>query len=43
VLDWLAYTKGHDDWFASDGIHLNKIGQDQYVQFILKGLGRAQG
>ncbi len=43
VLDWLAHTKGHDDWFASDGIHLNKIGQDQYVQFILKGLGRSQG
>ena len=30
-----------DDWFASDGVHLNKVGLDQYVDFILKkGLGR---
>ncbi len=41
VLDWLEYSKGHDDWFASDGIHLNKVGVPEYVNFILKkGLGR---
>lgn len=40
VLDWQALSKGHKDWFASDGIHPNALGQDQYVGFILKALGR---
>jgi len=40
VLDWLDYSKDHKDWFASDGIHPNKVGQDNYVAFIMKGLGR---
>ena len=40
ILDWLEYSKPHKDWFASDGIHPNSLGQDQYVDFILKGLGR---
>jgi lysophospholipase L1-like esterase len=40
ILDWQALSKGHKDWFASDGIHPNSLGQDQYVGFILKALGR---
>lgn len=40
ILDWLAYSKSHKDWFASDGVHPNSLGQDQYVDFIMKGLGR---
>ena len=40
ILDWQALSKGHKDWFASDGIHPNALGQDQYVGFILKALGR---
>lgn len=40
ILDWLDYSKTHKEWFASDGIHLNKEGQDNYVAFIMKGLGR---
>jgi hypothetical protein len=40
ILDWLAYSKPHKDWFASDGVHPNSLGQDQYVDFIMKGLGR---
>lgn len=40
VLDWLDYSKGHKEWFASDGIHPNSEGQDNYVAFIMKGLGR---
>lgn len=40
ILDWFAHSKPHKDWFASDGIHLNSVGQDNYVAFILKGLGR---
>ena len=40
ILDWAALSTGHKDWFASDGIHPNALGQDQYVGFILKALGR---
>ncbi len=40
ILDWLAHAKEKDDWFASDGIHLNKVGLEEYVGFIMKGLGR---
>ena len=40
ILDWQALSKGHKDWFASDGIHPNSLGQDNYVSFILKAVGR---
>jgi len=40
ILDWEALSKGRKDWFASDGIHPNAVGQDNYVGFILKALGR---
>ena len=40
ILDWLDHSKEQKDWFASDGIHPNKVGQDNYVAFIMKGLGR---
>jgi peptidoglycan/LPS O-acetylase OafA/YrhL len=40
VLDWEALSKGKKDWFASDGIHPNALGQDNYVGLILKALGR---
>lgn len=40
VIDWLDYSKSHKEWFASDGIHPNAVGQDNYVAFIMKALGR---
>ncbi len=40
VLDWLDYSKSQKEWFASDGIHPNAVGQDSYVAFIMKALGR---
>jgi peptidoglycan/LPS O-acetylase OafA/YrhL len=40
VLDWLDYSKSQKEWFASDGIHPNAVGQDNYVAFIMKALGR---
>jgi peptidoglycan/LPS O-acetylase OafA/YrhL len=40
ILDWDDLSKGRKDWFASDGIHPNALGQDNYVGFILKALGR---
>jgi peptidoglycan/LPS O-acetylase OafA/YrhL len=40
ILDWDALATPHKDWFASDGIHLNALGQDNYIQLILQALGR---
>ena len=40
ILDWHGISKDHPDWFASDGIHPNSTGQDQYVAAILQALGR---
>jgi hypothetical protein len=40
ILDWDALATPHKDWFASDGIHLNALGQDNYVQLILQALGK---
>ena len=40
ILDWDALATPHKDWFASDGIHLNSVGQDNYVQLILQALGK---
>lgn len=40
ILDWDALATPHKDWFASDGIHLNSLGQDNYVQLILQALGK---
>lgn len=39
VLDWLEISAPNKDfWFAGDGIHLNKAGQDAYVAAILGAL-----
>lgn len=40
VVDWLALSAPHDDWFARDGIHLNVAGQIGYVAAVLEALGR---
>lgn len=40
ILDWDAISTPHKDWFASDGIHLSTLGQDNYIQLILQALGR---
>lgn len=40
ILDWDALATPHKDWFASDGIHLNALGQDNYIQLILQALGK---
>jgi hypothetical protein len=26
VLDWVAYSAGHDGWFGEDGLHLGPAG-----------------
>jgi peptidoglycan/LPS O-acetylase OafA/YrhL/lysophospholipase L1-like esterase len=40
ILDWYSLSKPHPEWFASDGIHPNKLGQDNYVAAILSAVGR---
>ena len=40
ILDWNSLSKPHPEWFASDGIHPNDVGQDNYVAAILQALGR---
>ena len=40
ILDWYELSKPHPEWFASDGIHPNAVGQDNYVALILQALGR---
>ncbi|MEY3805644.1 MAG: hypothetical protein RIR69_456 [Actinomycetota bacterium] len=40
VLDWKEISQPNKDyWFAGDGVHLNKAGQDAYVAAILGALG----
>jgi hypothetical protein len=35
LADWNAYSKGHRDWFGSDGIHLAQpVGPPHLVQFL---------
>lgn len=40
ILDWYSLSKPHPEWFSSDGIHPNKVGQDNYVAAILSAVGR---
>jgi len=40
ILDWYTLSKPHPEWFNSDGIHPNAIGQDNYVALIMKAIGR---
>ncbi len=40
VLDWYSLSKPHPEWFNSDGIHPNAVGQDNYVALILRAIGR---
>ncbi len=40
VLDWYSLSKPHPEWFSSDGIHPNSVGQDNYVAAILSAVGR---
>jgi lysophospholipase L1-like esterase len=40
ILDWYALSKPHPEWFNSDGIHPNALGQDNYVALILQAIGR---
>lgn len=38
IIDWENFSKGHDDFFAPDNLHLVKDGRDAYAQFIFDSL-----
>jgi peptidoglycan/LPS O-acetylase OafA/YrhL len=35
LIDWNAYTQGHPDWFAGDGVHLQPMTRAIYTQLII--------
>lgn len=39
VLAWHDYAQPHPDWFFTDGIHLNPVGQTAYATFIRGAVG----
>ncbi|MBR0385771.1 MAG: hypothetical protein IJI05_04405, partial [Erysipelotrichaceae bacterium] len=40
VIDWETYSKGHSDYFYSDGIHLTPTGRQAYANYILECISR---
>ena len=38
LADWNAYSVGHPEWFAADGIHLSNAGAPVLAQFITSQL-----
>lgn len=34
LIDWASEAPNHPDWFYSDGIHLNKEGQEGFSKFV---------
>ena len=38
VLDWPAYSSGHGDWFAPDGLHVTTAGAQGFAQMIGEGV-----
>jgi hypothetical protein len=34
IIDWPAYSSGHDDWFAPDRLHLTTPGAQGFAQMI---------
>ena len=39
LIDWLGASKGHDDWFGDDGIHLTWAGRDAYANLVVETMG----
>jgi hypothetical protein len=36
VLDWVAYSSGHDNWFQPDGLHLTFSGAKAFARLLKK-------
>jgi hypothetical protein len=39
VVDWVAHSAGHRDWFWSDGLHLRARGARAFARLISRTLG----
>ncbi|MGF3066055.1 acyltransferase family protein [Facklamia sp. P12945] len=40
IIDWANYARGHAEWFAEDGVHLNDEGSLELSKFIAKEIYR---
>ena len=38
IIDWYAYSTGHDEYFWADGTHLRPEGAEAYVQMIREAI-----
>lgn len=38
ILDWLAFSAGHDAWFYGDGTHLRPSGAEAYARLLARAL-----
>jgi hypothetical protein len=41
VVDWVAHSAGHRDWFWSDGLHLKARGARAFARLISRTLGES--
>lgn len=42
LLDWVAYSAGHGDWFQPDGLHLTFSGADAFARLLREALPYAK-
>jgi hypothetical protein len=42
LLDWVAYSAGHGDWFQPDGLHLTFPGADAFARLMREALPYAR-
>lgn len=42
LLDWVAYSAGHSDWFQPDGLHLTFAGADAFARLLRQALPYAK-
>lgn len=42
LLDWVAYSAGHGDWFQPDGLHLTFAGADAFARLLRQALPYAR-
>jgi hypothetical protein len=40
LIDWRGYAGSHDDWFASDGFHVQAIGGTGYAEILEETIAR---
>ncbi|AZN39651.1 acyltransferase family protein [Paenibacillus albus] len=40
LIDWYSASKGRDDFFGRDGVHLKKHGAEFFANLLVQGIGR---